>query len=221
MAGGALLVGVVSSGSCDVPRMEHAAELGSGPVVCRRSGRAPASGSSPGEAAGRSSSSAGAQAAPDVRWRVHGDLVRADAVGTAAVQKVPEGCARRDLRHRSIFSTSSVVAGGPIGAVAMTIGVFLPAFSFSLVLGHRLETIVQHAALLHALEGVAAGVVGIIAVTALDLGIGVARDAPSRDAAVAVFAGALLLLLALRSRAAVPIVIALGAVAGVVLFGGG
>ncbi len=153
-------------------------------------------------------------------------FVRADAVGSGWLSDAQflDGLALGGILPAPliIFSTFvGYVAGGPLGAVAMTIGVFLPAFSFSLVLGHRLETIVQHAALRHTLEGVAAGVVGIIAVTALDLGIGVARDAPSRDAAVAVFAGALLLLFALRSRAAVPIAIALGAVAGVVLFGGG
>lgn len=120
-----------------------------------------------------------------------------------------------------IFTTFvGYVAGGPMGAFAMTIGVFLPAFSFSLLLGRRLETIVEHAALRHALEGVAAGVVGIIAVTAIDLGIGVLRIAPSTDGVLVVFGAALLLLILVRSRAAIPIAIALGAAAGIALFGG-
>lgn len=118
-----------------------------------------------------------------------------------------------------IFSTFvGYVAGGLLGAVAMTVGVFLPAFAFSLVLGHRLEAVVQNPALRRLLDGVAAGVVGIIAVTAIDLGLVVLRQVPSPATAVVIFAAALLLLVVWKSKAAIPVVIGLGAIAGFVAF---
>ncbi len=69
-----------------------------------------------------------------------------------------------------IFSTFvGYVAGGPWGALAMTFGVFLPAFSFTLV-GHTyLERIIERPAVHSFLDGVTAGVVGLIAATALVL----------------------------------------------------
>jgi chromate transporter len=61
------------------------------------------------------------------------------------------------------------LGGGLAGALAMTVGMFLPAFAFTLV-GHDLmEQIVERPAIHAALDGVAAGVVGLIAATALQL----------------------------------------------------
>ena len=67
-----------------------------------------------------------------------------------------------------IFATFvGFVAGGLIGALAITAGVFGPAFAFTLV-GHRqLERMVEHRAFHALLDGIAAGVVGLIAATAL------------------------------------------------------
>ena len=118
-----------------------------------------------------------------------------------------------------IFATFvGYVAGGPIGAVAMTAGVFLPAFAFSLVLGDRLEVIVQNPSLHHLLDGVAAGVIGIIVVTVLDLAFVVWRQAGSGEEVLGIFAPALVILSLWRSRVAIPVVIALGAVAGFLAF---
>src|SRR5215212_1496820 len=80
-----------------------------------------------------------------------------------------------------IFGTFvGFLAGDLPGGLAMTIGIFLPAFSFSLVLGDRLEAIVDRPRLRRLLEGVAAGVVGIIAVTALDLTASLAMRVPKQ-----------------------------------------
>lgn len=120
-----------------------------------------------------------------------------------------------------IFGTFvGYVAGGPPGALAMTAGIFLPAFSFSLLLGDRIEAIVEHVALRRLLEGVAAGVVGLIAVTALELGIAVAVRTPAPLPGATLFIAALALFATWRSRAAVPLGIAAAAVAGWLVFGG-
>lgn len=69
-----------------------------------------------------------------------------------------------------IFATFvGYVAGDLPGALAITAGMFLPAFAFSLIFYERLEEIVDHPALQRALEGVAAAVVGIIGATFLQL----------------------------------------------------
>jgi len=47
------------------------------------------------------------------------------------------------------------VAGGPVGALAVTAGLFLPAFGFSLVFYERLESLVENRTLHALLEGVA------------------------------------------------------------------
>lgn len=70
-----------------------------------------------------------------------------------------------------IFSTFVCYhGGGPLGALAMTAGIFLPAFCFTLFFHDQLERLVDHGALHSFLEGVSAGVVGLIAATTLELG---------------------------------------------------
>jgi len=121
-----------------------------------------------------------------------------------------------------IFSTFvGYLAGGFAGAFAMTAGIFLPAFSFTLVLGNRIEAVVERPALHRALEGVAAGVVGLIAVTAVQLAAAVAARVPSPIAALAIFGVALGILIASRSRLAVPVVLAGAAIAGWLAFSSG
>ncbi len=69
-----------------------------------------------------------------------------------------------------IFATfTGYLGAGPLGAIALTFGIFLPAFSFTLVAHEWLERIVARAALHTFLTGVTAGVVGLIAVTAVVL----------------------------------------------------
>lgn len=90
--------------------------------------------------------------------------------------------------------------GGPLGALAMTFGIFLPAFGFSLLFQRHLSAVVANPLLRHFLEGVTAGVVGLIAITTLTL----ARSAiPDWQAAV-VFAAALLVVYRWKSKFAIP-----------------
>jgi chromate transporter len=120
-----------------------------------------------------------------------------------------------------IFGTFvGFVADGLPGALAMTLGIFLPAFSFALLFGDRLEALVDSRPLHRALEGVAAGVVGIIAVTAIQLGVAVAGRVPSLAIGAAIFVVGLVILFRWPSRWATPLVVGTGAVAGWLLLGG-
>ncbi|MGH8018474.1 MAG: chromate efflux transporter [Opitutaceae bacterium] len=114
-----------------------------------------------------------------------------------------------------IFSTFvGYFGGGPLGALAMTLGIFLPAFSFSLLFHRHLEAVITNPLLHHFLEGVTAGVVGLIAVTVVTL----AAVALPNLAAVAIAAVALAILYRWKSKLAIPAIVALAGVAGAVLF---
>jgi chromate transporter len=103
-------------------------------------------------------------------------------------------------------------AAGPLGAIAMTAGIFLPAFGFTL-LGHTLlERLVDEPRIHAFLDGVTAAVVGIIAATALDLGLSVIDD----RASAVIFVVALIAFYLLTSRAVVPLVMLFAALAGLV-----
>jgi len=69
-----------------------------------------------------------------------------------------------------IFSTFvGYLGGGPWGALAMTAGVFLPAFAFTLI-GHTyFEKVIDNPATHAFLDGLTAGVVGLIAATTIGL----------------------------------------------------
>ena len=103
-----------------------------------------------------------------------------------------------------IFSTFvGFVGGGAAGAIAITAGVFLPAFAFTLV-GHGFfERLTADPRLRALLDGVAAGVVGLIAATTIRLFRSGVQDAGT----FALFGGALLVLTLWTSRAAIPVVV--------------
>ena len=113
-----------------------------------------------------------------------------------------------------IFATFvGFVAGGLIGALAITAGVFGPAFAFTLV-GHRqLERLVENRSMHALLDGVTAGVVGLIAATALLL-LPVAVRSLS---GAAVFGVVLVSLYLWKSGKAVAVVMLGSGIAGVVL----
>ncbi len=118
-----------------------------------------------------------------------------------------------------IFATFvGFIAGGLPGALAITAGIFLPAFAFALLFYDRLERVIEDERLHRFLEGVAAGVVGLIAVTALQLGWNVARSAPSLLTGTAIFAASLAILYTWKSKLNVLAVIAGSAAAGAVAF---
>ncbi len=102
----------------------------------------------------------------------------------------------------------------------MTAGMFLPAFAFSLIFYERLEAVIEHRRLQLVLAGVAAGVVGFIAVTVIDLGRTGVEDTPRPDVSLLIFAVALILLYRWKSKLATPVVLAVGALAGALAMSG-
>ncbi|GAA0624990.1 chromate efflux transporter [Brevundimonas kwangchunensis] len=117
-----------------------------------------------------------------------------------------------------IFSTFiGYVAGGPPGALAITAGIFLPAFAFSLVFYERLETLVEMDAVKALLEGVAAGVVGLIAVTALQLVVGLLTPLSQGAVLGAILVAAFVANGVWKSKLAPPVILAAAGLAGVVL----
>lgn len=71
-----------------------------------------------------------------------------------------------------IFGTYlGYLADGLMGAVLLTLGIFIPAFSFTLI-GHEwLEKMIENPALHGALDGISAAVVGLLAITAIQIGL--------------------------------------------------
>jgi len=69
-----------------------------------------------------------------------------------------------------IFSTFvGYLAGGLVGALAMTVGIFIPAFVFPIFLHRQLVAVSEHPRLHQFLLGVAAGVVGLIAAVTVEI----------------------------------------------------
>jgi chromate transporter len=79
--------------------------------------------------------------------------------------------------------------------------------------------VVDDARLQHFLAGVAAAVVGLIAVTLVDLASAAARKTPDLTISAFVFAVALAILLTWRRAIVTPLVLALAAAAGFLLLG--
>ena len=111
------------------------------------------------------------------------------------------------------------ISGGPVGALAMTAGMFLPAFAFSLIFYEHLETVAEHKRLQLFLAGVAAGVVGVIAITVLDLTRSTVGRTPDLFLSVAIFALALAVMYIWKNKLATPVVLAAGALAGALTLG--
>jgi chromate transporter len=119
-----------------------------------------------------------------------------------------------------IFSTFvGYFVGGPLGAVAMTVGIFLPAFGFSLLLHDRLEKVVTNSTLHSFLEGVAAAVVGLIAATTLELAATLIQRLPSLLSGLLLFAFALSVLYLWKSRLNVVLTVVGAGLLGWLLFG--
>lgn len=133
----------------------------------------------------------------DGRWMTDGQFL--DSLALSGILPAP----------LVIFGTFvGYVGGGLDGAVMVTLGIFAPAFSFTLV-GHRnLERLVDEPRAHAFLDGIAAAVVGLIAVTAIRL---LPEAIPDVGAAV-IFAGTLAALVYWRARWAVAgIMLAAGA----------
>lgn len=150
-------------------------------------------------------------------------FVRDDAVGRGWIgeQQFLDGLALSGIIPAPLIIFATFVgyqAGGLAGGLAMTAGIFLPAFAFAMLFFDRLELVVEDERLHRLLEGVAAGVVGLIAATTLELGASVGRSAPSLPLALAIFAASLAALYLWRSKFIVLAIIPLAAAAGVIAF---
>ncbi len=110
-----------------------------------------------------------------------------------------------------IFATFvGFAGGGPIGALVLTAGIFLPAFAFTLVAHEPLERLVSRPSIREFLEGVTAGVVGLIAGTAVVLIVASIKGV----AHAVVFAVALWCLFRFKSKFVIPLVVVGAALAG-------
>lgn len=117
-----------------------------------------------------------------------------------------------------IFATfAGWISGGPSGALAITLGMFLPAFAFSMIFYERLEAIAEHRRLQLFLAGVAAAVVGLIVVTLIDLSRAFAARTPDIAASILIFVVALGIVYRWQSKLAAPAVLALGAALGALM----
>jgi len=106
------------------------------------------------------------------------------------------------------------MSGGLAGALAITAGMFLPAFAFSLLFYERLESVLEQQQLHRLLAGVAAGVVGLIVVTAVDLARNAAARSPQPLVSLAIVIIALPILYRWKSKWAAPAVLAIGGLLG-------
>jgi chromate transporter len=95
------------------------------------------------------------------------------------------------------------ITSGMVGAVLMTVGIFLPAFAFTL-LGHKyLEKLIEHKALHGALEGITAGVIGLLVLTAVEI----FNQAVTNWQQAVIFSISLIALYTLKKRWSVPVIV--------------
>jgi chromate transporter len=112
-----------------------------------------------------------------------------------------------------IFSTFvGYLGGAAVGALLMTVGIFFPAFAFTLVGHDTLERVVRHSGIRTFLDGVTAGVVGLIAGTTLVL----LRTSVTSWLTAAVFLVSVAVLFKSNARLLVPLIIVAAAIVGLV-----
>lgn len=115
-----------------------------------------------------------------------------------------------------IFGTFvGYLGGGLVGGLALTAGIFLPAFAFTLVGHNVMERLIANAALHNFLDGVTAGVVGLIVATTLVLLRSAIVDLP----ALVIFCVGLFILFRWKSKLNVPVVVLSAAAAGLLISG--
>ncbi len=103
-----------------------------------------------------------------------------------------------------IFATFvGYLGGGPLGALALTVGIFAPAFAFTLVGYDYVERLVENRTTHVFLDGVTAGVVGLIAATTAGLFRAAVTDVP----ALGIFGSSLLVLYRWKAKTAIAFVV--------------
>jgi chromate transporter len=114
-----------------------------------------------------------------------------------------------------IFSTFvGYFGGGPWGALAMTFGIFLPAFAFTLIGHEYLERLIANRSVHTFLDGVTAGVIGLITATTLVL----FRQAITSLPALGIFVVALAGVYLWKAKAAVAGIVLGAGLLGLLLF---
>ena len=110
------------------------------------------------------------------RWLSEGEFV--DGLALGGVLPAP----------LIIFSTFvGYIAGGLAGALAMTVGIFLPAFVLPIFFHGRLVALAENPRIRPFLLGVAAGVIGLIAAVTIDILDAGVVDVPTAILAAAAF----------------------------------
>ncbi|MGQ0606646.1 MAG: chromate efflux transporter [Candidatus Nitrosotenuis sp.] len=105
------------------------------------------------------------------------------------------------------------LGGGFLGAILMTIGIFFPAFAFT-IFGHKyLERIIENKTVHSFLDGLTAGAIGLIGVTTIHL----LQSGITNLAAFGIFAISLLILYVWKSKIAVPVIVMCAGIFGTVL----
>lgn len=103
-----------------------------------------------------------------------------------------------------IFGTFlGYLTDGLFGALLITLGIFIPAFSFTLIGHGYIEKAIKNPSLHGALDGMAAAVVGLLALTAIDIAVQTLNGLP----AIALFTTALAGFYVLRGGWAAPAII--------------
>lgn len=103
-----------------------------------------------------------------------------------------------------IFGTFlGFLADGFTGAFLMTAGIFIPAFSFTLLGHNQLEKLVENKALHGVLDGISAAVIGLLCVTTLNIAFQTLTDVPR----TLLFICALISLFRFRSIWTTPLII--------------
>jgi chromate transporter len=103
-----------------------------------------------------------------------------------------------------IFATFvGYIGGGPLGAIIITVAIFAPAFAFTLIGHDYLERLVNNRSAHAFLDGVTAGVVGLIGATAL----GILSETLTGIHAWLIFSLAITALFASKSKWAIAVVV--------------
>ena len=110
-----------------------------------------------------------------------------------------------------IFGTYlGYLADGMAGALLITLGIFSPAFAFTLLGHHYLESIMENRIFHGALDGISAAVVGLLALTAFD----VFQNVVTGWQQALLFGASLLALYLIKKRWGIPLVIFTSGVVG-------
>lgn len=146
-------------------------------------------------------------------------FLRTDAVGRGWMTDAQflDGLALSGILPAPLIIFSTFVGyfgGGPLGAIVMTTGIFLPAFSFSIFFHDQLEGLIENKKIRTFLEGVSAGVVGLITATTLDLGYKTFMNVPGIIFPVGIFVVSLAALYVFKAKTTILWVILGAALAG-------